>query len=72
MRQKWIFRGQKSGQKLEKVDGESGKTRKKSGKSQGILCQIFGRHPGIKQHHKIIFEHTIDIFDGWTERLVHS
>ena len=48
MRQKWIFRGQKSGQKLEKVDGESGKTRKKSGKSQGILYQHFGRHPELR------------------------
>ena len=26
------------------VDGESGKTGKKSGKSQGILCLKFGRH----------------------------
>ena len=33
------------GKKLEKVDGESGKTRKKSGKSWGSLCQDFGRHP---------------------------
>ena len=32
---------------LQNVDRESGKTRKKSGKSQGILCQNFGRHPEL-------------------------
>ena len=30
---------------LQDVDGESGKTRKKLEKSQGIPCQKFGRHP---------------------------
>ena len=33
---------------LQNVDRESGKTRKKSGKSQGIPCQKFGRHPELE------------------------
>ena len=34
---------------LQNVDRESGKTRKKSGKSQVIPCQKFGRHPVITE-----------------------
>ena len=30
---------------------ESGKNKKKSGKSQGIPCQKFGRHPDIASVH---------------------
>ena len=49
--QKFVtLRGQISGGKLGKVDGESGKIRKRSEKSQGIPCQKFGRHPAVCLH----------------------
>ena len=44
-----IWGGKIPQQKEENVEGESGKTRKKSGKSQGIPGLKFGRHPGRSQ-----------------------
>ena len=40
------------GKSQKNVDGESGKTRKKSGKSQGFPCQKFGRHPETQEDEK--------------------
>ena len=45
------------------VDRESGKTRKKSRKSQGIPCLIFGRHPVLmKWNFSIFWAPTIQHF----------
>ena len=47
----WFWEDKYQAKGLWNVDRESGKTRKKSGKSQGILCQKFGRHHGIIDRH---------------------
>ena len=43
------------------VDGESGKTRKKSGKSRGILWQKFGRHP-VSASGKLVISQRVSIY----------